>query len=327
MSTAAKPTRAERVRRRRERRRNATRASRPLTPMPTAPSAPRRAFGAETPRPTFVRPPVMGGTARQVKQVAHRQRYDSALAVSESPSIALPRLDAGRLVSGVLTLALGFLLYTMWNASLFRVTGAEVYGNQRLGVTEINAALRLVGEPVFKAAPAQIEATLRADYPDLADVKVQVSLPNRIVVNVVERAPILTWHQGEQAFWVDAEGVAFPIRGEASVLIDVFANGRPPQPAPGDDQGKIPPTFIDPALVRVMATVFPYVPPGQPMVYDPSYGVGWEDPRGWSVYFGQNAEDIPSKLQVYQAIVDKLTASGITPTLISVEHLRAPFYK
>lgn len=325
MRTATKPTRAELVRRRRERRRNEKRASRPLTPKTPPPS--RRAFGAETPRPTFARPPIMGGTARQVKQVARRQRYDSALAISESPSLALPHLHAGRLASGALSLVLGFLLYTLWNAPLFRVSSAEVYGNQRLGVTEINAALRLVGEPVFKASPAQIEANLRADYPDLAEVQVQVSLPNRIIVHVVERAPILTWHQGEQAFWVDAEGVAFPIRGEASVLLDVFANDRPPQPRSDDDQKKTPPAFIDPALVRMMATVFPYVPPGQPMIYDPSYGVGWEDPRGWSVYFGQNTEDIPLKLQVYQAIVDKLIAAGITPKLISVEHLRAPFYK
>lgn len=325
MRTAAKPTRAELVRRRRARRHNEDRASRPLTPK--APPAPRRAFSTETPRPTFVHPPVMGGTARQVKQVARRKRYDSASAFSTTPSLALPHLHAGRLASGALSLALGFLLYTMWNAPLFHVSGVEMYGNQRLGMTEINAALRLVGEPVFKAAPAQIEANLRADYPDLADVKVQVSLPNRIIVHMVERAPILTWHQGEQAFWVDAEGVAFPIRGEASVLIDVFANGRPPQPILSNDQTKAPPAFIDPALVRVIANLFPYVPPGQPMVYDPSYGMGWEDPRGWSVYFGQNTEDIPLKLQVYQAIVDKLTASGITPTLISVEYLRAPFYK
>ncbi len=324
MRTATKPTRAELVRRRRAQRRKKTRASQPLTP--TAPPTPRRAFGAETPRPTFVRSPIMGGTARQVKQVARRQRYDSALTILEAPSLALPHFHAGRLVSGALSLALGFLLYTMWNAPLFHVDGAEVYGNQRLGVTEIHAVLRLVGEPIFRAAPAQIEANLRAAYPDLADVKVQVSLPNRITVNVVERAPILTWHQGEHMFWVDAEGVAFPIRGEASVLIDVFANGRPPQP-PSDDRERSRQVFMDPALVRVMAIIFPYVPPGQPMIYDPSYGVGWEDSRGWSVYFGQNTEDIPLKLQVYQAIVDKLTASGITPTLISVEYLQAPFYK
>jgi len=63
------------------------------------------------------------------------------------------------------------------------------------------------------------------------------------------------------------------------------------------------------------------------MVYDTTYGLGWQDAHGWQVYFGQNTDDIPMKLKVYQAIVDTLTNKGIRPTLISVEYLDAPFYK
>lgn len=318
MTASSKPTRAELVRQRRAQRQTANK--RPSATMPRVVERP----ASPALRPKFVQPPVMGGTASQVKRVARRRQYDSTLALTGAAPLAFPRLHVGRLASGALALGLAFLLYTMWNAPLFQVTGAQVYGNQRLSVTEINAALRLVGEPIFKAVPAAIEAALRADYPDLARVRVRVGLPNWITVDVVERTPIITWHQGEQTFWVDAEGVAFPVRGAAAVLIDVVATDAPPPIPPAEDGSKV---FLDPALVRVIATVFPYVPPGTSMVYDPSYGVGWEDPRGWSVYFGQNAEDIPTKLQIYQAIVDKLMASGIQPTLISVEHLQAPFYK
>ncbi len=38
------------------------------------------------------------------------------------------------------------------------------------------------------------------------------------------------------------------------------------------------------------------------MIYDPKYGMGWQDPRGWSVYFGQNTQDIDMKKKIYQAI-------------------------
>jgi hypothetical protein len=55
--------------------------------------------------------------------------------------------------------------------------------------------------------------------------------------------------------------------------------------------------------------------------------MGWQDPRGWSVYFGQNTQDIPMKLAAYQTIEDTFTQQGIQPTLISVEYLDAPFYK
>ena len=63
------------------------------------------------------------------------------------------------------------------------------------------------------------------------------------------------------------------------------------------------------------------------MIYDPKYGMGWQDPHGWSVYFGQNTQDIAMKEKVYQAILDTITKQGIQPTLISVEYLDAPFYK
>jgi hypothetical protein len=105
------------------------------------------------------------------------------------------------------------------------------------------------------------------------------------------------------------------------------ANGTPPQVQNADDNTDLTPIFLDPAMVQAMATLYPYIPSGTPMVYDPEYGMGWQEARGWLVYFGQNTEDIPMKIRVYQAIVDRLTSQGITPTLISVEYLQAPFYK
>ena len=80
-------------------------------------------------------------------------------------------------------------------------------------------------------------------------------------------------------------------------------------------------------MVQAILTLAPKIPAGMPMIYDPNYGMGWQDARGWSVYFGQTTRDVPMKLVVYQSIVDSLTSQGIQPTLISVEYLDAPFYK
>ena len=33
-----------------------------------------------------------------------------------------------------------------------------------------------------------------------------------------------------------------------------------------------------------------HVPPGMPILYDARLGFGWNDPRGWSVYFGTSSE-------------------------------------
>ena len=63
------------------------------------------------------------------------------------------------------------------------------------------------------------------------------------------------------------------------------------------------------------------------MVYDPQYGIGWQDPRGWQIFFGVTMDNLPLKVQAYQAIMDMLSLKGVQPTLISVAYLDAPFYK
>jgi hypothetical protein len=37
--------------------------------------------------------------------------------------------------------------------------------------------------------------------------------------------------------------------------------------------------------------------------------------------------DLEEKLFVYSAIVEEVQANGITPALINVEHVHAPFYR
>lgn len=268
---------------------------------------------------------------RMVKK-PRRNNYDIAFSLGRTdvrapaPSLSIPRLGT-RWVSVALTLLLGFLLYTMWTASTFTVKAATVRGNQRLGEADVNAMLGMVGQPIFKAVPARIEANLRTAFPDLASVKVRVGLPNHLKVDVVERMPILAWYQGDAVTWIDASGVAFMPRGEVQGLIQVAANGTPPKIQEDPAKPLYDQVFIAPEMVKAMVTLYPYVPGGAPMTYDPQYGMGWQDPRGWSIYFGQNTQDIPIKLVVYQTIVDNLTSQGIQPTLISVEYLDAPFYK
>jgi cell division protein FtsQ len=259
-------------------------------------------------------------------------RYDIAFSVADrdvrvrAPSISLPQINPSRLASGILTLALAFLLYTMWSSSFFTVSGAEGHGNQRIGQTEINAGLHLVGDPIFKAVPAEIKANLLNDYHDLAAVDVKVGFPNKITVTVTERVPVIEWQVNGESFWIDENGIRFPKRGVSQGMITVIATSNPP--AQGDEvEGNLTPVFLDPKMVRAIATLYPFVPSGTVMTYDPKYGMGWQEPGSWSVYFGQSTDEIPMKIKVYRAIVDELKRRGIKPELISVEYLRAPFYK
>jgi len=272
-----------------------------------------------------------GKAARPTTKKPRRQHYDIAFSMGRTdvrtPGIAIPQFGT-RIFSTLLCAALIFSLYTIWTSSTFKVNGAEISGNQRLGEDEINAALQFIGQPIFMAIPTQITANILADYPDLSSAEVHIVLPNRIIVSVAERIPLIAWYQDGTMAWIDAQGVAFPPRGKSGNLISVVANGNPPpvQLDPQQAAGQTHP-FLDPAMVQVIITLNSFIPGGAPMIYDMTYGLGWQDTRGWQVYFGQNTDDIPMKLKIYQAIVDTLTNKGIRPTLISVEYLNAPFYR
>jgi cell division protein FtsQ len=270
------------------------------------------------------------GTLKTGRQAARQNGYDLAFNVGRTavraPAFNLPQLSP-RWISAGLTLLLGLVLYAMWTANTFRVSGAEVSGNQRLSAADISAALGVTGQPILEAIPSQIEANLRTAFPDLASVSVQVGFPNHIYVNVVERTPVLVWSQSGNITWIDSNGVSFMPHGNVPGLIPIASNGNPPKLAADPKQTTYNQAFIDPAMVQAIETLYPQVPAGSPMIYDPIYGMGWQDPRGWSVYFGQNTQDIPMKEKVYQAILDTITKQGIQPTLISVEYLDAPFYK
>jgi cell division protein FtsQ len=255
--------------------------------------------------------------------------YDLAFSIGgtavHAPTLTLPRLGS-RWISAALTLLLTFILFTFWNASAFSIHTAVLRGSQRLTAADVNAALGDIGQPVFKAVPAVIEAHLRDAFSDLASVHVTVGFPNKLTVNVVERVPLLAWNDNGILKWIDANGMAFTPRGDVPGLLQVAAAKAPAMvldPATPLYQQK----FIDPQMVQALITLAPVVPAGMPMTYDSLYGIGWQDPRGWSVYFGQDTKDISMKLAVYQAIVDTLSRQGIQPTLISVEYLNAPFYK
>ncbi|MGD0611776.1 MAG: FtsQ-type POTRA domain-containing protein [Anaerolineales bacterium] len=267
-------------------------------------------------------------TAPSVHRQARAQQYAFSLGRADvrAPALTLPQFGP-RWVSALAMVGLVFLLITLWTSSTFTIQGAELYGNQRLSLTEINASLGLAGQPIFKAVPSQIEASLLAAYPGLAQVNVRVGFPNRLVVTVTERTPLLAWNQDGQVTWIDDQGIAFKPDGQVQGLIQVTASGTPPQPAVDPSTPLYERPFIAPETVAAMTALVPFLPSGVSMTYDPQYGLGWQDPHGWSVYFGNSTEDIQMKLRVYQTIVASFTHQGIQPTLISMEYLDAPFYK
>jgi cell division protein FtsQ len=264
------------------------------------------------------------------KKDSHRNSYDFAFSLGRAsvhtPAMNLPRLGP-RWISAVLTVVLTILVYTMWTANTFRVSAAQVVGNQRLDAADVQAVLGVIGQPIFVVMPGQIENNLRVAFPDLAGVSVHIGFPNKVFVDVSERTPLIAWYQDNKTTWIDSSGIAFMPRGTVQGLVQVASEGNPPKISDDFSKSIYDQPFLTPDTVKAIISLSSQVPEGAPMIYDPKYGMGWQDPRGWSVFFGQSPKDIQMKLKVYQSILDTITQQGIQPTLISVEYLDAPFYK
>ncbi len=261
-----------------------------------------------------------------------RRKYGAAISMP-GIEVRMPAIQItsegirSRLFSVFLCLLLGAGLYLGANLRMFRAAPAQVTGNERISTDEINTLLGSTGQSIFVLRSADLEARLRLNFPDLESVHVAVSLPNQITVHIVERKPVLLWQQGNGITWIDANGVAFRPRGAAAGLIAVAALAAPPAPTTPSADPLSPTPFIPADLVQAIQTIAPDVPAGTVMEYDPKYGLGWTDSRGWKVFFGNTAKDMPVKLQVYKSLVDSLAQQGIQPSFISVQYANAPYYR
>lgn len=325
MAVKDKPTRADILREKRE--------QRPRKSSSKSPRRSERAFKEALP-PVLVRGSLAATvTQSRRKRKKTRRRYDIALnnqgAEMRLPSV--PTIGIGwRLLSGLLVIVLGFIVYMLWYSPIFTVSTLDITGLVRLTNEEINSVANVIGKSIILISPSNLEQDLQAAFPELVNVSVDIQVPNKVAVNLVERQPVFTWQQDGQTFWVDADGVAFKPNSAGGPSITVQGSElpsiKPPESENLEDEGK-PSQTLPVELVNAILTVSQEAPENTHLVYDSRHGLGWQDPRGWQVFFGKGDDQIDMKLLVYNKTWKRLKKAGIRPALINVEHVHAPFYR
>ena len=302
--------------------------------------------------PVLVRGGMPDMAVRKTRQGMPKRRYEVALGIpgAELQLPSLPMVKVGwRALSGLLAAMMVACLFILWKSPAFQVNTVEAEGLQRLSVGDLNGVMDILGSSVFSLDPEAIQWALKQNFPELSSITVRVGLPAKVLISVTERQPVLSWYQNESEVWVDAEGVAFLPRGNPGTLVRVAGQGETPAaiagvavplvnsvlpngmtvPAKAGDEAA---AFADPAslpvdLVQAIVTLGGMIPAEIQLVYDSSYGLGWEDPLGWEVYFGLQTSEMQQRLVVYQGVVDYLIDHGLQPELVSVEFLHAPYYR
>ncbi len=261
-----------------------------------------------------------------------RRQYQAAITMP-GIEVRMPAINVTsqslkwRLVSFCLSALVLAALAMIWNSSFMQAGQPQVTGNVRVSSAEIAAVLGATGQPSFLLVPSEMEKQLRINYPEIAAAQVSVGFPNVVSVHVVERTPVIAWQQANVYTWIDAEGVAFRPEGTADNLITVSSRAAPPVGISGLSAPAGPTPYLSRGLVQAIEQLGPNVPAGETMLYDPRYGLGWTDSRGWQVFFGNASSDLGTKLNVYEALVSTLQQQGIAPAFISVQYANAPYYR
>jgi hypothetical protein len=253
---------------------------------------------------------------------------------------AFPQLQLGwRFISGAIFFLSLAVVFSFSSLNTFEVTAVNLEGAQRLSTEAILSQIDMVGKTIISIKPGEIEEKIGETFPSLEKIKVSAGLPASVNIQVAERLPIILWQTDETSLWIDEEGVTFPVRGEAETLLTIAAKGNPPEIAVVDEtddtQEEEPPSILlEPRFPRTsaefvegMLALSDYLPEEAVLQYDPQFGLGWQDPRGWSVYFGSDISEIEMKLAEYEVIITTLQENNLNPALISLEFLHSPFYR
>lgn len=262
------------------------------------------------------------------KRSRARRRYDIALSMpgAELRLPSLPRVRFGwRAISFCMVVFLGLALYFIWNSPEFRVNQVQIDGLQRLTSGEINALLDVKDQIIFALDKEEIYGTIKEKFPEFSSINVSIDLPNEVRVKVVERIPVLVWYENGRTLWVDEEGYAFPSREDVEPPDFKINAAGPPQIFLGVEPD--PNQLLSPDFITASLQIREIAPEGQQLLYSVENGLGWQDKKGWEVYLGTDMSEIEMKLEVYDSIKKHLKKNNITPNLVSVEMLHAPFYR
>jgi len=231
------------------------------------------------------------------------------------PLPTLPRVNVGwRAMSITLVALLSVLLGRMLTDPGMYIKGVKLGGAALVPGQEIYAASGIAGQHIFWVDPLDVQRKVSA-VPGIAAAAVSIDWPATVTIVVTERIPVVSWTEGSQKSWVDADGNKFTARTDLPGLLPITVDD-----AASSTYKTVPPAAVEGALQ--LQQLRPNI---ELLHYDSAHGLSYEDGRGWRGYFGVGT-DMVQKLTVYEKLVSDLVARGVQPKTISVESYQAPFY-
>lgn len=276
---------------------------------------------------------------RRVTRIWRARRGKEALAAAPpSPAGAVPRVRArhrartpdlgaplaallgnpSRVASLASVILLGAMLVHVWTGQRFRVHGAVVVGNERLKSAAVYAQSGIDGRLALAIDADTVKARLTA-LADIRDATIDVALPNRVTIRVVETAPALLWQTGASAVAIDEGGRAIPLPPDgawAAGLVRITdATGQPPAIGSLIGAGTV-------AAARAYQERF-----GALEWRGPAEGFRATTEDGWTVILGADAGQAPLQAATLQAFRRGIDTPVDSVGLVDLRFPSRPYYR
>ncbi len=199
----------------------------------------------------------------------------------------------------LLAILSGVAFFLLLSDTRFSIAHAQVIGNQYLSSDAILRRAGVEHANIFSLDIQDVAARVSL-IPQVKEAHVRLGLPNRAVIVVTERTPVLNYVREGQMLWVDEEGHVFPagdFRTDLPVLLDDDGSASP------DGQ------HLNPALLQAMAWLSAAMPNLTEFNYRSEYGLYFISPEGWKVFLG-DAEHMDEKLRRWETIHQELLQQG-----------------
>lgn len=250
--------------------------------------------------------------------VRRRRRYRDEIPVQRPLAKPRPALHfpASRVLALILAGVIAFGIGQLLSNDLFYVYSIQVTGNHILSEGEVFENSGIAGYNIFWVRPRQVATTLMA-HPYVRLARVQVGLPNRVRVDLVEREPQLVWDVNGAVAWVDDEGVVLPLLDGGGGLVTL---------SDPEGQAALDEEHLRPAIVAGLLEVHRLLPEVKAFRYAATLGLHFELPGGTEVYMGDEVE-MQEKVALLNALRQKLAADKVQARLIDLRYQGRPYYR
>lgn len=246
------------------------------------------------------------------------KRTDKSVAITQAPgrwNLRLPsrttvRDSIHRVV--LLVIAVGF---TFGMIQLLRLpqmavsaTSTQIGGVQRITREKIYNASGIEGRNIFLVRPNDVAAAV-SQVGGIAAVQVHVRLPNQVLIDVQEHAPLVAWQGVTTTLWLAADGALVPQAGQAPPLTLVDQTEAMPDAE----------SLHAPLLLKNLIALHDTRPDIAKVYYRKNQGLSFQTPEGSDVWLGDSGP-MADKLAVLEVARREITRLGKQAKVIDLRH-------